>query len=158
MRDGWPSAGSSSSRSTSVAKAQNRLAADLAAAAKEVRKLGQRKVVLVGASMGGLASLVAGASIVPPVDGVVAVSAPARFRGMDALATAPRLRVPVVYDAAEGDDNAGFDFSDDARVMAAATASPDKRLETLPGTLHGVALVARSARVRTLVEGFLKAA
>ena len=128
--------------------AANRLAADLTAAAKEVRKLGKRKVFLVGASMGGIASLVAGANVKPPVNGVVSVSAPARFRGMDAVATAPRLRVPVLYVAAEDDDNAGYDFSKDAEAMHAASASTDKSLELLPGGLHGVGLVAGSARRR----------
>ena len=58
---------------------------------------------------------------------------------MDAVKTAPRLRVPVLYLAAEGDDNAGFDFSQDAEAMHAATAAADKRLEVLPGSLHGIA-------------------
>jgi pimeloyl-ACP methyl ester carboxylesterase len=137
-------------------KAENRLAADLAAATKEMRKLGKRKVFLVGASMGGIASLVAGANIKPALDGVVSVSAPARYRGLDAVATASRLRVPALYLAAEGDDNAGYDFSEDARTMHAATASGDKRLEILPGPLHGVGLVGGSARARALVESFLK--
>ena len=121
-----------------------------------MRTLGKRKVFLVGASMGGIASLVAGASIKPAVAGVVSISAPARFRGMNAVATAPRLKMPVLYVAAEGDDNAGFDFSEDARKLHAATASADKRLEIVPGTLHGIGLVAGSARVKALVEGFLK--
>jgi pimeloyl-ACP methyl ester carboxylesterase len=65
--------------------------------------------------------------------------------------------VPVLYLAAEGDDNSGYDFSEDAREMHAATAAVRKRLEILPGSLHGVALVAGSPRVRTLIEGFLRA-
>lgn len=136
--------------------AANRLAADLAAATKTVRRLGKRKVFLVGASMGGIASLVAGANVRPAVDGVVSISAPARFRGLDALATAPRLRVPVLYLAAVGDDNAGYDFSRDAEALYAATAAADKRLELLPGRLHGVGLVAGSPRAKALVEGFVK--
>jgi pimeloyl-ACP methyl ester carboxylesterase len=137
-------------------RAENRLAADLAAAAKTVRKLGKRKVFLVGASMGGIASLVAGANVKPALDGVVSISAPARYRSLDAVATAPRLRVPVLYLAAEADDNAGYDFSADARALHAATAAAEKRLEILPGPLHGVALIAGSARARTLVESFLR--
>ena len=137
--------------------AANRLAADLAAAAKELRRLGKRKVFLVGASMGGIASLVAGANVKPPVDGVVSISSPARFRGLDAAATAPRLRVPVLYLAAEDDDNAGYDFSRDAETMHAATSSADKQLELLPGPLHGVGLLAGSGAAKALVEGFLAA-
>jgi pimeloyl-ACP methyl ester carboxylesterase len=133
-----------------------RLASDLDGAAKLMRKRGKQKVFLVGASMGGIASLVAATNVKPAVDGVVSVSAPARFMGMNAAASARRLRVPVLYLAAEGDDNAGFDFSDDAREMYGATAAGDKRLEVLPGTQHGVALVAGSARARALIEGFLR--
>jgi pimeloyl-ACP methyl ester carboxylesterase len=136
--------------------AATRFPGDLAAATKALRKLGKRKVFLVGASMGGIASLVAGANVTPAVDGVVSISSPARFRGMDALKTAPRLRVPVLYLAAAGDDNAGYDFSQDAEAMHAATAAGDKRLEVLPGKLHGIGLVAGSARAKAAVEGFLK--
>jgi alpha-beta hydrolase superfamily lysophospholipase len=136
--------------------AGNRLPADLAAAVKVVRKRGKQKVFLVGASMGAIASLVAGANVKPPVDGVVSISAPARFRGMDAVASAPRLGVPVLYLAAVDDDNAGYDFSKDAQELYAATAAADKRLELLPGSLHGVALVGGSARAKALVESFLR--
>lgn len=135
--------------------AANRLAADVAAAVKAVRKLGKRKVFVVGASMGGIATLVAGANVKPPLAGVVSLSAPARFRGLDALATAPRLRVPVLYVAAEDDDNAGFDFSEDARALDAATASADKQLEIEDGGLHGIALL--GGPVRGLMESWLEA-
>lgn len=134
-----------------------RLPADLAAATKALRKLGKKKVFLVGASMGGVASLVAGANIKPPVEGVVSISSPARFMNMDAVATAPRLRVPVLYLAAAKDDNAGYDFSQDAEELYARTAAADKRLQVLPGTAHGVGLIASSARAKSLVESFLRA-
>jgi len=137
-------------------RAGERLPSDLDGAVKLMRKRGKQKVFLVGASMGGIASLVAGANVKPAVDGVVSVSAPAGFMGMNATASARRLRVPVLYVAAEGDDNGGYDFSDDAREMYAATAAADKRLQILPGSQHGVALVAKSARARALVESFLR--
>ena len=63
----------------------------------------------------------------------------------------------MLYLAAEGDDNEGYDFSDDAREMYGATVAGDKRLQVLPGSQHGVALVASSQRARTLIESFLKA-
>ena len=129
---------------------------DIAAAAKALRKLGKRKVFVVGASMGGLAAVVAGANVTPPLAGVVSVSSPARFRGMDGVKAGPRLRVPMLYLAATADDNAGFDFSEDAEAMFAKTAAKDKRLELLPGSLHGIALVGGSARAKTSIESFLK--
>ncbi len=57
--------------------------------------------------------------------------------------------------AAEADDNAGFDFSEDARKLDAATASPDKQLEVVAGDLHGIALL--NGPVRSLVESWLGA-
>jgi pimeloyl-ACP methyl ester carboxylesterase len=133
-----------------------RYAQDIAAAVKAVRKLGKRKVFVVGASMGGIAAVVAGASVSPPLAGVVSVSSPARFRGLDGVKAGPRLRVPVLYLAATEDDNAGYDFSKDATALHRAAASKRKRLELLPGPLHGIALVGGSARARTAVESFLK--
>jgi pimeloyl-ACP methyl ester carboxylesterase len=137
--------------------AANRFPGDLAAATKALRKLGKRKVFLVGASMGGIASLVAAVNVSPAIDGVVSISSPSQFRGMDALKSAPRLRVPVLYLAAADDDNAGYDFSRDAEAMHAASAAVDKRLEVLPGSLHGIALVADSPQARTLIRAFLTA-
>ncbi len=134
-----------------------RYAQDIAAAVKAVRKLGKRKVFVVGASMGGIAAVVAGASVSPALAGVVSVSSPARFRGMDGVKAGSRLRVPVLYLAATADDNAGYDFSEDAKALHRAASSKRKRLELLPGPLHGIALVGGSAKARAAVESFLKA-
>ena len=133
-----------------------RYAQDIAAATKELRKLGKRKIFVVGASMGGIAAVVAGANITPPLAGVVSVSAPARYRGMDGVKAGPRLRVPVLYLAATADDNGGYDFSKDAQAMFAKAAAKDKRLELLPGAEHGIGLIASSTKAKSLVEGFLK--
>ena len=134
-----------------------RYSQDIAAAAKALRKLGKKKIFVVGASMGGLAAVVAGANVTPPLAGVVSVSSPARFRGMDGVKAGPRLRVPILYLAATADDNAGFDFSEDAETLHRAAASKDKRLELLPGSQHGIALVGGSARARASIESFLRA-
>jgi alpha-beta hydrolase superfamily lysophospholipase len=133
-----------------------RYAGDIAAAVKALRKLGKRKVFVVGASMGGIAAVVAGANVSPPLTGVVSVSSPARFRGMDGVKAGPRLRVPVLFLAATEDDNAGYDFSEDATELHAAAASADKQLDLQPGSLHGIALVGGSAPARAAIEGFLK--
>lgn len=138
------------------ATAPYRYAQDIAAATKALRGLGARKVFVVGASMGGIASVVAGAQISPPLDGVVSVSSPKRYRGMDGIAAGKRLRVPVLYLAALADDNAGYDFSKDATALHAAAASKDKRLELLPGPLHGIDLVGRSPRAKAAIEAFLQ--
>ena len=136
--------------------AANRLASDLAAAAATVRKLGKKKVYLVGASMGGIATLVAGSSLKPAVDGVVSVSSPAAFMGMNAVATAPRLRVPVLYLAATGDDNAGYDFSEDAEAMFAKTAARGQAARALARNGPRRRPDRRLGAGEALVEGFLK--
>lgn len=136
--------------------AAQRYAADLTAAAKALRGLGKKKVFLVGASMGGIASVVAGANARPAVDGVVSISSPARYRGMDGIKAGAKLTVPTLFLATADDDAAGYDFSEDAARLHAAAAAKDKRLEVLPGPLHGIALMDRSAPARTLVESWLR--
>jgi pimeloyl-ACP methyl ester carboxylesterase len=131
-----------------------RFAGDVAAAVKLARRLGIQKVHVVGSSLGGSASLVAAASIAPPVASVVSLSAPSHFRRQDALAAAPSLRVPVLYVASE-DEPVGI--ADDARALHEATASTDKRLEIVPGRSHGLRILGASSVARALVHDFLLA-
>jgi alpha-beta hydrolase superfamily lysophospholipase len=134
-----------------------RLAVDLAAAVKTARGLGARNVVIAGASLGGIAAVVAGASIRPAVAGLAALSAPAAIAGrIDALPFAPRLAVPALYVAARDDQNEPYDFAADAQRLFDATGSAQKRVELVPGSLHGVALVEGSASVRALLEAFIR--
>ena len=138
-------------------QAYGRLGLDVVAAMRAVRSLGARRVVVVGASLGGIASVVGAASARPPVTGLVAVSAPAEIAGMlNAIPAAGRLRVPTLYLAAAEDQNAPYDFAADARRLFEATGTAEKRVEVVPGSLHGVALVAGSTRVRALLEAFLR--
>jgi pimeloyl-ACP methyl ester carboxylesterase len=130
-----------------------RFAADISAAVKVARGLGAKRVIIVGASFGANAAIVAGAKTRPPVDGVVSLSAPASFR-LDAVAAAKRLDVPVLYVAAQFDE--GGLYARDAKTLRAATAATDKKVEVVPGASHGVRLVAGPGRVRALVEAFLR--
>ena len=132
--------------------ASSRLAADVIAAAKKSRSLGAKKVVVVGASMGGTAAIVAAANGRTVINGVIPVSASRGFGRMNAEAAARRLQVPVLYLA--GDEDPGF--ADDARVLYEATAAPDKRLELLDSGNHGVHLAAEPA-ARSLIESFVAA-
>jgi alpha-beta hydrolase superfamily lysophospholipase len=134
-----------------------RSAGDVAAAVRAVRKLGARKVVVVGASLGGIAALVAAPSLRPAVDGVVAVSAPAAIAGeLNALPAVQRLGVPTLYVAAKQDQNPPYDFAADAQTLYDATATAEKRLALVPGSLHGVFLVGGSAAVRNLLLTFVR--
>lgn len=139
-------------------ESHRRSPADVAAAVRAVRSLGARKVVVVGASLGGIAAVTAAPGIRPALAGVVAVSAPRAIAGeLDALPAAGRLAVPTLYVAAEGDRSPPYDFAADARVLYDVTATSAKRLELVPGALHGTFLVMGSAAVRTMLLGFLRA-
>ena len=110
---------------------------DIAAAVARLRVDGVTRLTLVGASMGGTAVLVAAARIRPPVDGVVSLSGPARYAGLDALKAVARSRVPVRF-LADTKDGA---FADDARKLYRAAAAPDKALRLFARGLHGQQLL-----------------
>jgi alpha-beta hydrolase superfamily lysophospholipase len=135
----------------------SRTAADVTAAVRAVRGLGARKIVVGGASLGGIAAVIAAPSLRPPVQGVVSVSGPAAVPGeLNARLAVRRLRVPTLYIAAEQDQNGPYDFAADARELHDSTGTTEKRLELVAGALHGTFLVDGSVRVRTLLERFLR--
>ena len=132
--------------------AWSRLAADVIAAAKKSRSLGAKKVVVVGASMGGTAAVVAGANGRTVINGVISVSGARTHGRLNAEVSARRLQVPVLYLA--GDEDPGY--ADEARDVYEATATTDKRLEILHSPNHGVLLAAEPA-ARSLIESFVAA-
>jgi pimeloyl-ACP methyl ester carboxylesterase len=122
---------------------------DVAAAVKLVRRLGAKRVFLVGASFGGSAVLAGGAKVQPQVDGVVSVSGAADLA--NAIESVPRLRAPVLFLAGKYD----VDFANDAQRLYDATASGDKTLKILNRGEHGTQLVGSSLAARRLIEGFV---
>ena len=126
---------------------------DVVAAAGLARAQGATKVLLVGASIGANAVVVAGAEAKPPVDGVVSLSAPATFR-LDAVSAARRLKVPVLYVAGTIDE--GGIYRRDARTLYRASAGTDKAITLVPTAEHGVQLVGHPGTARTQVERFLR--
>jgi pimeloyl-ACP methyl ester carboxylesterase len=134
----------------------DRLASDdVAEAAKVLRERGSSRIVLMGGSMGGAAVLVAATAITPPVTAVVAISSPALITGLDALAAAPKLSMPVLFLSAEFD----VSFTRDAKSMhAAASGNAGAELHIIAGgTGHGVPLVspAGDGEARATVAAFL---
>lgn len=132
--------------------ANQRYGGDVAAAVKALRRLGAHKVFLVGASLGGSATISAAANTRPFVDGVVSVSGAADLAG--AIDAVRHVQIPSLF-IAGGDDT---DFANDARRLYAASTAQDKTLEVLPGAYeHGTQLVAARSSVRSLIENFLRA-
>lgn len=109
-------------------------AEDLAQAVSFVRERGAESVSVVGASLGGLAALVVGAEVTPPLDAVVSLSAPSQYRGERAPSL---LGFPSPLQVYVGRDDAGF--LEDSRTFA--RQAPHAELFVLPVSSHGVALV-----------------
>jgi pimeloyl-ACP methyl ester carboxylesterase len=124
---------------------------DVLAAIDALRDRGARKIVLVGASMGGTASLIAASRA--EVHGVVTLSAATTFMGLSAPPEVLQaVDEPKLFIAAEGDGSAAATaqgFYD--------TASGAKRLEIVTGEDHGTDLLEgrHGDAVRQMILEFL---
>jgi dienelactone hydrolase len=125
---------------------------DVIAAVQALRRLGKTKIFVVGASYGALASVVAAPNTT--VAGVVSLSAPDVFQGLNGLVAASRLRAPVLYAATDADQEGRFATA--AQKLYDATPASDKTLEVFPGVAHGIAMITGPTRLRGLVEAWLR--
>jgi pimeloyl-ACP methyl ester carboxylesterase len=130
-------------------------AGDVAQATASLRRLGAGTVLLVGASEGAKASLVAAASIRPPVGGVVSLSAEETLRGQAVRPFAAKLGVAVLFVAARADPYGAADAT--PQLYRAATAASSRRLVLLAGDRHGTGLLSgpSGAKVRSMILDFL---
>jgi dienelactone hydrolase len=126
-------------------------AEDVPAAIAAMRKEPDiKRIFLIGASMGGTAVLTAAAQAQPPVAGVVSLSAPGVYAGMDAQTSMSQLTVPALFVAAEEDSQ----FATDTRELYNAAKVTDKKLLIVPGKDHGTALM--NDEMSTEVEQFIR--
>ena len=124
---------------------------DVVAAAAELRRRGAKRIVLMGASMGGTGVLVAAPAIKPAIHGVVELSAPTAFGSANALPAVRKLRLPALFVAGRDDG----DFAAATRTLYRAAATKDKKLHIAPSPWHGVDLVSLPT-VRKLVLAFIE--
>ena len=124
---------------------------DVLGATAELRRRGAKKIVLVGASMGGTGVVSAAPITQPAVAGVVELSAPTAFGGANALAAAKKLKLPALFVAGRDDG----DFAAATRALYRAAATRDKTLRIAPTPWHGVDLMALPT-VRKLVLDFVE--
>jgi alpha-beta hydrolase superfamily lysophospholipase len=103
---------------------------DVLAAIRFMRTRHPRRLFLVGASMGGTASLVAAGQ--HRVDGLVIMASGMRFQGLDARPHLGDLRAAKLFIVGRGD----APFNESARSMYARTPSP-KELKVIPTNAHG---------------------
>jgi pimeloyl-ACP methyl ester carboxylesterase len=128
---------------------------EVAAAAEWARDHGSRRIVLMGASMGGTAVMVAAAHLGGSIAGLIDLSGPANFAGMNALGAARRVHVPALFAYGTLD----FEFAADVRHVRAATATRDKPILAVRTLDHGVDLVDPTlgyAKVRESVLRFIR--
>lgn len=112
-----------------------------------------REFALMGASMGGTASLVAASRSQDPVVAVIALSAPSSIEGLTAGAEVLQAPGPArLFVAGEFDTSA----AESARQMADASPQP-KRLEIFPTPDHGTDLLegSQGPNVSSLIGSYL---
>ena len=96
---------------------------DMAAAVQVMRDQGARGIILMGPGMGGPPPLKAAAQ--EPFLGVLTLSAPTEFEGLDALVGMDQVKMPVIFIVAEDDEPAQkaagdlFDAAPEKRVYSA---------------------------------------
>jgi pimeloyl-ACP methyl ester carboxylesterase len=120
-----------------------------------LRENGVTKIAVMGASMGATMSVVAAAAIAPPVDGVIALSPPVDFDGVNAEKAAPSLNTPALYIAGDKDG----DFATYAAAIAAATPAEYRQLLVVEAPQHGIQMLAAETQAtinaRNAIERFL---
>ncbi|HEU4356346.1 MAG TPA: alpha/beta fold hydrolase [Actinomycetota bacterium] len=127
---------------------------DVVGAVDFIRSRGAARVALIGASMGGTASLVAAAEDGVDPEVVVALSAPASFEGMDLTPEVlTKVMAAKLFVAGNGDGSA----PDDAQALY-ADSPPPKRVEILTTDDHGTDILDgnQSGRARTLILDYLE--
>lgn len=105
---------------------------DLTAAITAARAQGAAHVFVVGASMGGTAALAAAAQ--HKLDGIVVMSAPLEFAGIDGLAAAASVEEPSLFIAAAGDQP----YAEDTSALADVAGG---RFVEYEGTAHGTDII-----------------
>jgi pimeloyl-ACP methyl ester carboxylesterase len=104
---------------------------DVVGAIRYAKSGGAKRIVLIGASMGGTAALKVAAT--EPVDGVVALSPPMIFMGLSSEEALPRLTIPKLFMVSEKEMNVSVQS-----VRRQFQKAPEpKALEILPGSAHG---------------------
>ena len=102
--------------------------------------------------MGATGALIGSASLLSQSAAVVSLSAPASYGPLRALRAVRRLHAPVFFAASEEDQP----YANDAREMYAASPAGDRRLEILPGAVHGERMLEDPA-FRARVTAFIAA-
>jgi dienelactone hydrolase len=110
---------------------------DTVGAVAYLRTQGAKRVFIVGGSLGAGLGIVAAAKATPPVDGVVAMSAPAGYKDVDARTAVKSLTMPILF-AAERDSGG---FTEAAQEMYASCPATAKNIFLIGTADHGIGLL-----------------
>ena len=129
---------------------------DIQAAVDAAHRLGAKKVFVMGASLGGAAT-VAEAPRLKDVAGVISLSGELELPSaeLDAIGAAPKITVPFLFVGSEAD---GYVLGPDARRLTRAVGSKDKQVRIFEGGYHGWDLLDVApyrARVKSFLLGWL---
>jgi len=132
-------------------------AQDIQAAVDAAHTLGAKDVFVMGASMGGAAT-VAEAPKLKDVDGVISLSGELELptAELDAIGAAPKITVPFLFVGSEAD---GYVLGSDARRLTRAVGAKDKQVHIFDGGYHGWDLLDVApyrARVKALLLRWLR--
>lgn len=110
-------------------------ARDLQAAVDAAHELGAKNVFVLGASLGGAAT-VAEAPKLEKVAGVISLSGELELptAELDAIGAAPHITVPFLFVGSEAD---GYVLGSEARRLERAVGSNDKQVHIFQGGFHG---------------------
>jgi len=108
-----------------------RIDRDLAGAVHYAKHSGARRIVLIGASMGGTAALKVSAA--EPIDAVVVFSPPISFWGLSSEEVLPSIRAPKFFLVSEKEMNVSVQS---VRNQFKIAPEP-KKLEIVAGSAHG---------------------
>lgn len=106
---------------------------DLEAALKFINQYEIKKIFLIGASMGGTASIIVSSKEGgEKISGLVTISAPAEFKGLSAINEIEKAACPKLFIASRGDEPA----AQNANIFFEKSSEP-KSIEILDGKAHG---------------------
>ncbi|MBE3561120.1 MAG: alpha/beta fold hydrolase [Ktedonobacteraceae bacterium] len=108
-----------------------KLDVDLRAAMAFIHQQGATKIILMGASMGGSATLDVASKV--PVAAAITLSAPLNFE-VDLTNEVPKISVPKLFINSQNDD-----YAQDTQQMF-DSARPPKEIHLYPGGAHGTAI------------------
>jgi alpha-beta hydrolase superfamily lysophospholipase len=130
---------------------------DIQAAVDAAHTLGAKDVFVLGASLGGAAT-VAEAPKLKDVAGVISLSGELELptAELDAIGAAPKITVPFLFVGSAAD---GYVLGPDARRLTRAVGSKDKQVHIFAGGYHGWDLLDVApyrARVKALLLRWLR--